>query len=193
MKTLCVCVYMVIEERGCCRLQWFGCWRRRRWRQLRAELWWWWWWWWRGDFAGAGGAREIRRPHGWDRHSAERRCTTYGIFDMPNPNLDSDWIWWNRQFSALIQRIQFWPDSLAKQEVLSSRMTSCHHQRKQTTVKSYSTTPTIQTIWFASESKSGFTMNLNSDSVKSNMALLTVWHLTAEWCLCKFVCVTATV
>jgi len=60
----------------------------------------------------------------------------------------------------------------AKPEVLSSRMTSHqYHQRKQATLTSHWATPTNpETTRFASESESGFIMNLNLDSVTSNAA-----------------------
>ena len=54
--------------------------------------------------------------------------TTDGVFDLPNTNLDLGWIQWNHPFSVRIQiqirESSFDADSLAKPEVLSSRMTS---------------------------------------------------------------------
>ena len=66
------------------------------------------------------------------------------VFGLPNPNLDSDWIQWNRPFSARIwiriresSESSFGADSLAKPEVLSSTMTSRrHHRSKRTTMTS---------------------------------------------------------
>jgi len=57
---------------------------------------------------------------------------SYGIFDLPNPNLNSGGIQWNHPFSARIRiRIHcessFDTNSSAKPEVLSSRMTSHQH------------------------------------------------------------------
>ena len=46
-----------------------------------------------------------------------------------------------------------------------------HHQREQTTMTSQWNTPSNPDLRFASESESGFTTNLNLDSIKSNTAL----------------------
>ena len=91
---------------------------------------------------------------------------------------DSDWIQWIHPFSAQFRmricesrKSSFDADSLAKPEMLSSRITSHQYQQhQQTTMTSHSTTFTNPDHSICQWIRSGFIMNLNLDSVRLNTA-----------------------
>jgi len=113
-------------------------------------------------------------PLWWSRYSSRSGgvCASVAVFDLSNPKPDSYYIQWICPFSArtrwsgfAIRESAFDMDSLAKPEVDSS-ITNVNKQQW----RQFRQHPRIQIIRFASESKFGFTVKLNLDSVKSNTA-----------------------